>query len=254
MIKGKTISLVIPCKNEQNALKALLSQIPKYIDEIVVIDNNSSDQTPQIARKYGARVFIEKNHVNGIGYGYAHQKGLMKAKGDIIVTMDGDNTYPVKPVKKIVNYLIENDLNFVSCNRFPLKNKQAISLIRKLGVSILNLEASLFYNYRIKDILSGMWVLKRKIVPLLKLKEGGWDLSPEIKLVAIIHPQIFFGEFHIDHTYRYNGESKQQIWKTGFSHLMYILKRRLTTDNPIYILKLKIAEYFKVATQSLKPV
>jgi len=253
MIKGKTVSLVIPCKNEESALEALLSRIPKYIDEIIVVDNNSSDKTKLIARKHGAKNFIEKRHVNGIGYGYAHQKGLIKAKSDIVVTMDGDNTYPVKSVKKVVTYLIRNNLDFVSCNRFPLKRKQAISAVRRLGVFILNLETSLLYGHKIKDILSGMWVLRREIAPLLNLKEGGWDLSPEIKIAALKHPQIAFSEFHIDHEYRYNGQSKQQIWKTGINHLMYILKRRLTADNPIYTTLLKIVEYSKINVRSLKP-
>ena len=252
MIKGKTISLIIPCKNEEKALKKLLLQVPKYIDEVIVIDNNSSDKTRHVARQYGATVFIEKKHLNGIGYGYAHKKGLLKAKGDIVITMDGDNTYPIKSVKKIITHLIKNNLDFISCNRFPLKNKQAISIIRRLGVFILNLEASLLYGYKVKDILSGMWILKKEIIPLLKLKEGGWNLSPEIKLAALKQPQISFSEFHIDHTYRYNGESKQKIWETGLDHLKYILKRRLTIDNYLYRIIIKITENSKFNMQLLK--
>lgn len=233
MYRQHTISLVIPCRNEEKALEKMLKKVPHWIDEVIVVDNNSTDKTREVAKKYGAQVILEKRHLGGIGYGYAHQRGLKAAKGQIVVTLDGDNTYPISDIKAALNYLLKNQLDIVSCNRYPLKNQQAVSKIRQFGVWILNQQVRWLYRFPMKDILSGMWLIRRSAAKELKLSEGGWNLSPEIKLAALMSPALSFDEFHITHEYRFDGDSKQNIWKTGFEHLWYIGKRRLTTDNPL---------------------
>lgn len=245
MLHNKTISLVIPCKNEERALDHLLKKIPSCVDEVLVVDNNSSDSTRQVAQRHGARVLTEKRTHNGIGYGYAHQLGLKKATGDYVITMDGDGTYPISAIKQAISITIREDLDVLLCSRFPLRNPKAVSLTRRLGVFILNTEASLLFASRITDILSGMWVVKKSAKKHLFLSEGGWDFSPEIKLAALLHPQIKTAELHIHHSYRKGGESKQQIWNTGFGHLFFIfrywwthvirklLTNRLTTFNRV---------------------
>lgn len=229
MLANKTLSLVIPCKNEEQALASLLPKIPSFIDEIIIVDNNSSDSTKKVAQSLGAVVLDEKRHVNGIGYGYAHQKGLKAAKGDFVITMDGDGTYPLSAIPRVLSYMEKYDLDFVSCARFPLKNSKAVSPTRRLGVWILNTQSTLLFGKKINDILSGMWIVSKHAKKHLKISEGGWDLSPEIKLSALLNPKINFGEFHIHHSYRKGGESKQQIWKTGFGHLSFIAYYRFTT-------------------------
>lgn len=233
MIKKHTISLIIPCKNEEKALDSLLSKVPRYIDEVIVVDNNSTDKTPYVAKKHGAKVVTEKRTENGIGYGFAHQTGIKKATGDILVTVDGDGTYPVYQINKAVEHLLREKADFVFCNRFPLIDKRAISWIRQLGVWVLNTESTILFGYPMKDILSGMWVVRKPVAKKMKLVSGGWDLSPEIKLLALTDATIRCSEFHINHHYRNGGESKQIIWKTGFAHLFYIFTTWLWRMNPV---------------------
>lgn len=243
MKQKKKITLIIPCRNEAAALHSMLQKVPHFIDEIIVVDNNSTDRTAKIAKRHNVSVYKEKRTQNGIGYGFAHRTGIKKATGDIIVAMDGDDTYPLNAVKNVIDYMQEGDIDFVSCARFPLSNRQAISRLRQFGVAILNLEASILYGRKIHDILTGMWVAKKSALDTMSFVEGGWDFSPEIKLEAISNPSITFSEYHIGHTIRMNGLSKQQIWKTGFGHMRYILARKLTKDsfrlvmNPAIILK-----------------
>src|SRR5689334_23435486 len=89
MFLGKRISVVIPCHNEEEGVRAVIEQMPPIVDEILVVDNCSTDRTAEVARSLGARVVHESRK----GYGRAYKTGFEKARGDIIVTMDGDGTY-----------------------------------------------------------------------------------------------------------------------------------------------------------------
>ncbi len=220
----KTISLVIPCKNEERALKSVLEYVPNIIDEIIVVDNNSNDKTREVAKSFGARVFTESRTKNGIGYGYALQKGISEAKGNIVVCMDGDGSYPVKEIGRMVNYLLKKNLDFISCNRLPFRKPKKMSSLRAFGVKILNLLTWSLYGYKIKDSLSGMWVFKKYVLSDLNLSEGGWNLSLEIKLKAILSPACKFAEHQISYQDRVFDLSKQNLFRTGFKHVLYLIK------------------------------
>ncbi|MCL5970117.1 MAG: glycosyltransferase family 2 protein [Patescibacteria group bacterium] len=224
MIKNTSISLIMPCKNEARALQTVLKKLPKEIDEVIVVDNNSNDQTKAVARRFGVKILSEsKTDKNGIGYGFAIQKGIREAKGNIIVCMDGDDSYPVKEVEKMVNYLLKKDLDFISCNRLPFKKPKKMSSIRAFGVKILNLLTWFLYGYKIKDSLSGMWVFKRYVLSDLNLTEGGWNLSLEIKLKAILSPVFRFAEHQISYQDRVFDLSKQNLFQTGLEHVLYLV-------------------------------
>ena len=241
MILKHTVTLIIPCKNEEKSIAGLLEQVPNCVDEVIVVNNNSTDKTAAVARKNGATVVTENRTENGIGYGYAHRAGIKKATGDIIITLDGDGSYPIYQITEAVTYLLKNKLDFVSCSRFPLMNQKAISWIRQLGVWVLNTQVTVLFGYKMQDILSGMWVVRRSTARKMKLQSGGWNLSPEIKLLALTDPGISFSEFHVNHHYRSGGVSKQIIWKTGFEHLFYIFFIWTWRCNPI---RLFIARVF----------
>lgn len=231
MLNYQRISLIIPCKNEERIIANTIKNIPSYVDEIIVVDNGSTDNTAEVAQKAGAIVVKEPRKLNGIGYGYAHMAGLAKATGDYIFAMDGDDTYPSYQIEEIFNHMENKGYDFVSCSRLPLKNKKAISKTRRLGIYILNLEVLCLYGKRVNDILTGMWGIKREAVSKLDLRMGDWNLSPEIKIAAIFNKDIKFTEYHIDHFEREKEPSKQAIWNTGFNHLTYIFKRRFLQDS-----------------------
>ena len=231
MLRNKTISLIIPCKNEEKILPETIKNIPSYVDEIIVVDNGSTDNSARVASEAGAIVVKEPRKLNGIGYGYAHIKGIESSTGDYIFAMDADDTYPSYQIKEIVEYMEDSAVEVVSCNRLPLKDSEVISKIRRLGIHILNIEIALLYGFQIKDTLTGMWGMRRSALPKLNLRMGDWNLSPEVKVAAITNKDIVFAEYHIDHFAREKEPSKQKIWKTGLSHFMYILKRRFTEDS-----------------------
>lgn len=228
MINKQTISLILPCRNEAHALANLLVKIPSFIDEIIVVDNASEDGTTQVAISYGAKVIYEFRAKNGVGYGFALKTGISQALGEIIVCMDGDGSYPTDKIAEVVQNLQKQNLDFVSCNRLPFADPKAMSRIRTVGVKLLNWIVFLTFGYRIQDSLTGMWIFSKKIFRDLELSEGGWNFSLEIKLNALANSNIRFGEYHIPYHDRIFDSSKQNLIRTGFEHLLFLFRVRIS--------------------------
>ncbi|MCA9390177.1 glycosyltransferase family 2 protein [candidate division WWE3 bacterium] len=219
------ISAIIPCRNEEKGITKVIDRLKPLVDEIVVVDNGSTDQTVDVARNAGARVFVEnRKDRHGIGYGYAIQTGMEQARGEYIVVVDADGEHPVEVIPNLMNYFIDGNYDVISCNRVQRVSSKFISKVREFGMKLLNLEVKVFYGYEMKDAISGMVMIRKKAYAMLDLKEGGWDLSPEIKLSAIAHKRLHYGEYPIISIVRESGESKQILWKTGIQHATYIIK------------------------------
>jgi len=227
MYRGRTISFYYPCRNEAPHLKDELARLPSFVDEVIIVSNRSTDDTVAVAHSLNARVIQDDREKDGIGYGYAHLSGIAAATGDIIATADADGTYPVEKLATLLDVMIDGDIDFLSGSRYPLLNKESTTLMLKVGVWGLNTEVAILYGKRIKDILSGMWLMNRKAKERMRLKEGDWNLSPEIKLVAAFHPEVRFAEHPIE-LYARRGSTKQRYLKTGISHLLWIAKHRFS--------------------------
>lgn len=228
MYRGKSISVCIPCRNEAGHLDHVLAQIPDFVDEVIVVSNASKDNTVEVAQSLGAKAYEDNRTLNGIGYGYAHMTGIDNARGDIIVGIDGDGTYPIEQLAEIADYFIDNSIGFLSCNRYPLQQQTSIPLSLRFGVWMLNTEVRALYGQNIKDILSGMWLIDTNVKDDLALTMGDWNLSPEIKINAATNPAIAFDEYHIAQHERH-GQSHQNYLKTGMSHALWILKNRFAS-------------------------
>lgn len=230
MINKKKISLVLPCRNEGSHLNEVVNRIPSIVDEIIIVSNKSTDNTVAVARRIAKKnqkiVVIEDNRViDGIGYGFAHMTGIEAATGAIIVAADGDATYPLHEIENVARRLIKEQYDFISCNRYPLQDGVSIPFKLRFGVGLLNWEIKLLYGIPIKDALSGMWCFKKEIVDKLNLTMGEWNLSPQIKINAARHKDIRFTEHSIAQGQRM-GETKQNYFKTGLNHALWIFTNR----------------------------
>jgi len=221
MYKGRRISVVIPCYNEEQGIRHVIQSLPKSVDEIVVVDNNSTDRTGEVAASLGAKVVLEKRK----GYGAAYKAGLPAATGEVTVTMDGDGSYPTEQIEEVIDFLDAKNLDFVSASRFPLQNPEAMTFTNKLGNAVLTTAMFLLFGKAIKDSQSGMWVYKTGVYPLMRLTSDGMPFSEEIKIEAIRNGQIRFGEYHVKYHQRI-GEVKLEKWRDGFKNLLFLLKKR----------------------------
>jgi glycosyltransferase involved in cell wall biosynthesis len=221
MYKNRRITVVIPCLNEEKGIVEVLSRMPSFVDEIIVVDNNSTDKTAERARMYGAHVFHEEVR----GYGRAYKTGLLQAQGDIIVTLDGDHSYPPDAISYLLEAFLHSKVRFLSASRFPLKNKNAMSFKHWCGNKLLSLAMSILYFRWVRDSQSGMWVFERASLQDMHLVSDGMAFSEEIKIEAIIRKKIGFKEIYIDYSNRL-GEIKLQPWRDGFRNLRFLLRKR----------------------------
>jgi glycosyltransferase involved in cell wall biosynthesis len=219
--KGHSITVVIPCLNEEQGIEQVLSRMPAFVDQVIVVDNGSTDRTSEIARRFGAQVIREDVR----GYGRSYRKGFAHATGDLIVTLDGDHSYPVDAISYLLEAFLHLEVDFLNASRFPVRDRRAMSLKHKIGNLILSLALSLLYLRWVRDSQSGMWVLRRSILREMSLEADGMAFSEEIKIEALKNPRIRFGEISILYSSRL-GEKKLNPWRDGLHNLYFLLKKR----------------------------
>lgn len=227
------ISVIIPALNEGDGIEKTISSIPKeklselgYSLEIIIVDGNSTDHTRQIAAQMGARVILEKRK----GYGRAFKTGFSEAKGDILVTLDGDGTYPAELIPDYVQELKEKRLDFVTTNRFSYMQRGAMDVYHKLGNDILSMIMRLLYSVDVKDSQSGMWLMSRSFIQRINLTSDGFSMSEEIKIIAF----KFFKSLELNGKYyKRVGKVKLATLKDGWRNLKYLFQYRSLINGAI---------------------
>ena len=221
MYRNHKITIIIPCLNEEEGLQKVLARIPTFIDEVIVVDNDSTDGTAAVAQRMGARVIQETVR----GYGRAYKTGLLHAQGDIIVTLDGDHSYPVDAVSYLLECLLNSNVGFVSASRFPIQDHGAMAFKNLVGNKVLSLVMSLLYFRWIRDSQSGMWIFYKEALEKMDLRSDGMAFSEEIKIEALSRPDINFREIPVNFSNR-AGEKKLKPWKDGWGNLRFLFKKR----------------------------
>lgn len=185
--------------------------------EIVVVDTDSKDGTPDIARSEGAVVVNESRR----GYGRAFKTGFEAATGDIIATLDGDGTYPEDRVPHCVGIIMKEDVDFITCDRLSELDPKAMTGAHRIGNRILTLAGNLLLGVKLKDNQSGMWVFRKAILARLDLTSDGWPLSEEIKIEAQIKG-CRWREIPVKYRIRL-GEVKLSSWRDGWRNLKFLI-------------------------------
>jgi len=222
MYKGQKITVIIPCLNEEEGIAQVLTRMPAFVDEVIVVDNGSTDRTPDVARSFGARVIPEDVR----GYGRAYKTGFASALGDIIITLDGDHSYPPDAISYLLEAFFHLEVDFLNASRFPVRDSSAMSMKHKFGNLVLSLAMSILYLRWVRDSQSGMWVFRRSILRGMHLIADGMAFSEEIKIEAL-KSGIRFAEISILYSTRL-GEIKLNPWRDGFHNLWFLVKKRFT--------------------------
>lgn len=179
-----TIKVIIPAYNEADSIGKVITAIPKTVSEVIVVNNNSSDNTPEVAAKAGATVLTENNR----GYGYACLKGMHyisqeESKTDIIVFLDGDfSDYP-EQLTEIVAPIINNDMDFVIGARVSeLREKGSMTLPQIFGNWLATTLMRLFFGSKFTDLGPFRAIKYDKLMALnMEDKTYGWTVEMQLK-------------------------------------------------------------------------
>lgn len=178
------ISLIIPAYNEEQSIQKVLSEVPNIVDEIIVVNNNSTDKTAEKAKCTDAIVLEE----NRKGYGYACLKGLQyiasQAKfPDIVVFMDGDYSDYPEELSKIVAPIIYKNIDLVIGARVKkLREKNAMTSQQLFGNYLATTLMKLFFNSKFTDLGPFRAIQYQKLLQLkMKDKTYGWTVEMQLK-------------------------------------------------------------------------
>lgn len=182
---SKKIKVIIPAFNEQNAVGQVIDEIPMdIVDEVIVVDNGSTDNTQEIARSKGATALYEPRR----GYGRACLKGIdylsnQLEKPDIVVFIDGDRSdYPAE-MRNLVLPIIENNVDFVIGSR-ALGHKEDGSMTPQqiYGNWLATTLIRLFYNTTYTDLGPFRAIRYKSLIRLgMRDKTYGWTVEMQIK-------------------------------------------------------------------------
>jgi glycosyltransferase involved in cell wall biosynthesis len=225
------VSVVIPTLNEEAGIGVTLDSIDRKAFanrdtelEVIIVDGNSHDQTRDIAETKGARVVVEPRK----GYGRAYKTGFLEADGDIIITGDADGTYPFHLVHVYVDQLLNENLDFITTDRFAHLGSGSMSGKHFLGNFILSTTLRLLYGVAIKDSQSGMWIFRKNALRHLKDLEqfnDGMPFSEEIKIEMFSSPSVQAKEIP-SQLFERKGEAKIQSYNDGWKNLKFLISHR----------------------------
>ena len=217
------VSVVIPCLNEAENIEECVRRSQAALDEagipgeVVVADNDSDDGSAELAAAAGARVVHEPRR----GYGSAYLAGFAAARGEYIVMLDADMTYPFKEIPRFVEEL-RGGAQLVMGDRMDNIEPGAMHWMhRYIGNPLLSGTLNLFFRTGIRDAHCGMRGFRRDILPQLDLRTTGMEFASEM-VIRASKEKLDIREFPIAYAPR-GGESKLSRFRDGWRHLRFLL-------------------------------
>ena len=178
------INVIIPAYNEERSISLVVQDIPKTICEVIVVDNNSTDNTKVNAEKAGATVLLEPRK----GYGYACLKGMeyisqKNNKPDIVVFLDGDYSDYPEELTKLVAPIIEKNIDFVIGARVKrLREPGAMTFPQIFGNWLATTLMKLMFRANFTDLGPFRAIKYNKLLALnMQDKTYGWTVEMQLK-------------------------------------------------------------------------
>ena len=224
----ETVKVIIPAYNEEKSIGNVIRDLPSFVDEIIVVNNNSTDATEKNAKEAGATVITELKP----GYGNACLKGIEHIKQqeittDIVVFLDGDySDYPEELIK-IITPIIEKNTDFVIGSRVKkFREKGAMQPQQIFGNWLATFLMRLFFNSKFTD-LGPFRAIKFDTLMALKMEDPsyGWTVEMQLK---ILKQQFTYKEIPVKYRNRIgvskvSGTVKGSIF-AGIKILTWIIK------------------------------
>jgi len=225
------ISIIIPVYNEADTIEKLLDtviEVPMPLKkEIIVVDDGSSDHTPDLlkilAEKY-SNLHVFQNRQNR-GKGYTLRKGIQFATGDIIVIQDADLEYDPHELPQLIQPIIAGRADVVFGSRFISSSPKRVLLFwHYLGNKFLTTLSNIFSNLNLSDMETCYKVFRADCLKKIRLAENRFGFEPEVTYKISRIREIRIYEMGISYYGRSYAEGKKIGWKDGFRALYVVLK------------------------------
>jgi glycosyltransferase involved in cell wall biosynthesis len=180
------IQVIIPAYNEEKAIANVINEIPKIVNEVIVISNNSTDNTIKAAQEAGATVLSETRK----GYGYACLKGMeylsnQDIKPDIVVFLDGDYSDYPEELTKIIAPILNDNIDFVIGARVEsLREKNSMTPQQIFGNWLATFLMRWFFKAKFTDLGPFRAIKYEKLLALnMQDKTYGWTVEMQLKVL-----------------------------------------------------------------------
>ena len=230
----KTIA-AIPCLNEQQFIGDIVTRVKKYVDQVIVIDDGSTDNTSKVAQAAGAEVVRHK--VNK-GYGESIQscfKAAKRSNADMLVTLDGDGQHNPDEIPQLLAPILEGKADLVIGSRFlqpNLNQSQPISTnlygmpkYRKFGIDVITWLYNFGSKVKVSDSQSGFRAYNRRVLHAFSPTEKGMAISVEV-LIQARRKGFVITEVPISCVYHSQGSSLNPVTH-GLGVAFTVIKLRL---------------------------
>jgi glycosyltransferase involved in cell wall biosynthesis len=216
----KRISIVVPTLNECPNIKDVFSNIPEFIDEIVVVDGNSNDGTRDEIKKYrnDAKIIIE----NRRGKGQALKTGFANASGDIVVIMDADGSHNMKEMPLLLEPVLDGYDVSQGSRMLPSGGSEDITPLRSIGNKIFVSLVNYMYGSQYTDLCYGYRAFKKEAIEKMNCKRNGFDIETE-QSIRIAKAGIKVKEIPSFEASRKHGNSNLNSFRDGWKILDVII-------------------------------
>ena len=216
-----TVSVVIPAKNEARNLAHVFATIPSWVDEIVLVDGYSTDDTVAVARQLCPEVKIIAQE--GRGKGDALRAGLEVGKGEIVIMLDADGSTDGAEIPRFVGALVTG-ADFAKGSRFASGGgSDDITAARRLGNWILITLVNRLFGTRYTDLCYGYNAVWARHLPVLDLDCDGFEVETVMNIRAA-KAGLLIQEIPSHEHSRVHGESNLRIARDGWRIVKVILR------------------------------
>jgi glycosyltransferase involved in cell wall biosynthesis len=180
---AERVSVVVPAKNEARNIGWVLERIPAWVDEVILVDGSSTDDTVAVAQ--AARPGLRVVHDRKPGKGAALRAGFAASHGDIVIMLDADRSMDPAEIGRYTA-LIHGGYDLVKGSRFMAgADSDDITFLRKTGNDLLRFLTNQLFGVRFTDLCYGYIAFRRECLPELALAADGFEIETEIVISAV---------------------------------------------------------------------